>query len=364
MSLHLITSNFFSGIKLFLTITIFLFACGKSNEPVSAQNPVPSPTPIPPTINLPATTFAKGADISWVTHMESQGRKFYNNAGDETDCFALMKSLGMNTIRLRVWVNPNPTWNNTQDVVAKALRAKQANLRVMINFHYSDSWADPGKQTKPSAWSTFGLEALRTAIDSHTKSVLQALKTSGVEPEWVQVGNETNDGMLWPSGRASQGGMAAYAQFVNAGYDAVKSVFPNARVIVHLANGFDNNLYQWNIGGLVSNGAKFDVIGLSLYPTASNWEQRNNQCQSNMTDLVERYNKEVMVVEVGMPWDQPDVCKLFLANIISKTRAIRNNKGIGVLYWEPQSYAQWQGYTLGAFDNSGKPTAALTAFAN
>lgn len=363
MRLYLPNSKSFKALKLYLVLFIFLLACGKSNEPARAQDPAPTPTP-PPILTLPPTTFAKGADISWVTHMEAQGRKFYNAAGAETDCFALMKSLGMNAIRLRVWVNPNPSWNDTQDVVAKALRAKQANLRVMINFHYSDSWADPGKQTKPAAWSTFSVEALRAAIDTHTKAVLQALKTAGVEPEWVQVGNETNDGMLWPNGRASQGGMATYAQFVNVGYDAVKSVFPNARVIVHLSNGFDNSLYQWNIGGLISNGAKFDVVGLSLYPTASNWQQRNNQCQSNMTDLVERYNKEVMIVEVGMPWDQPDVCKLFLTDIISKTRAVRNNKGIGVLYWEPQSYAQWQGYTLGAFDNSGKPTAALAAFAD
>lgn len=364
MMLHLPNKKFLPLFKYFTFVVLLLFSCNKSTETARAQEPIPSPIPAPPSITLPSTTFAKGSDISWVTHMEAQGRKFYNSAGVETDCFSLMKSLGMNTIRLRVWVNPNPSWNDLQDVVTKALRAKQANLRVMINFHYSDSWADPGKQTKPSAWSTLSVEALRAAIDTHTRSVLQALKTAGIEPEWVQVGNETNDGMLWPNGKASQGGMATYAQFVNTGYDAVKSVFPNARVIVHLSNGFDNSLYQWNIGGLISNGAKFDVIGLSLYPNASNWEQRNNQCQSNMTDLVERYNKEVMLVEVGMPWDQPDVCKLFLTDIISKTRAIRNNKGIGVLYWEPQSYAQWQGYTLGAFDNSGKPTIALTAFSN
>jgi arabinogalactan endo-1,4-beta-galactosidase len=342
-----------------IALMAILTACSKSSNP--APTPDPDPTPPP----LPIAVFAKGADISWVTEMEASGRKFFNAAGVETECMALMKSLAMNTIRLRVWVNPNPAWNNTADVVAKAVRAKNEGMRVMINFHYSDSWADPGKQTKPAAWSALGLAALRTELANHTKQVLNALKTAGVTPEWVQVGNETNDGMLWPNGRASlTGGMVNYAQFVTEGYNAVKSVFPTARVIVHLSNGFDNGLYQWNIGGLISNGAKFDVIGLSLYPSPTNWSQLNTQCLANMNDLVNRYKKEVMVLEVGMSWDQPVACRQFLTDLISKVRSVPDNKGIGVLYWEPQSYAQWQGYTLGAFDNSGKPTEALNAFAN
>jgi len=331
-------------------------ACGKKGSTPEPEEPV-----VPP---LPATTFAQGADVSWVTQMEAAGIKWYNAAGTQTECFALMKALGMNTIRLRVWVNPAGGWNNQADVVAKALRAKNAGMRVMINFHYSDTWADPGSQTKPASWTSADIFGLATTLGEHTKSILQALKTAGVTPEWVQVGNETNDGMLWPNGKASSpGGMANYARLVNAGYDAVKSVFPTARVIVHLSNGWDNGLYTWNIGGLISNGAKFDVIGLSLYPTATDWSTRNSQCLANMTDMINRYQKEVMVVEVGMPWDQAAACKAFLTDLISKVKNIPANKGIGVLYWEPQSYANWQGYTLGAFDNSGKPTEAMQAFA-
>ncbi len=296
--------------------------------------------------------------------MESAGKKFYNKAGTETEGMALMKSLGMNIIRLRVWVNPTPSWNNTADVVAKAVRAKNLGLRVMIDFHYSDTWADPGKQTKPAAWATFGLSELKTALANHTTGVLTALKTAGVTPEFVQIGNETNDGMLWPTGKASAtGGMANYAQFVNAGYDAAKAVFPTARVILHLSNGWDNALFTWNIGGLISNGAKFDVIGLSLYPSPTDWASRNAQCLTNMNDMVTRYKKEVMVVEVGMSWDQAAACKSFLTDLITKVKSVSGNKGLGVLYWEPQSYGNWKGYTLGAFDNSGKPTEALDAFA-
>ncbi|MEN9569374.1 MAG: hypothetical protein RL172_605, partial [Bacteroidota bacterium] len=130
------------------------------------------------------------------------------------------------------------------------------------------------------------------------------------------------------------------------------------------SNGWDNDLFKWNIGGLVSNGARFDVIGLSVYPAAGNWPAINNQCLVNMNDMVSRYNKEVMVVEVGMPWDNASASKAFITDIITKVKLVNASKGIGVFYWEPQSYGGWKGYTLGAFDNSGRPTIAMDAFAN
>lgn len=339
------------------TTGIFLFvfllsACNKNTTR-------PGTLPGPPTTPTPAT-FAKGADVGWVTEMEAAGRKFYNSAGAEQDLFLILKNLGMNTIRLRVWVNPANGWNNKTDVVAKALRAKAQGMRIMINFHYSDSWADPGQQTKPAAW-TGNVAALKTSLAAHTTDVLTALKTAGVTPEWVQVGNETNDGMLWPEGKASTN-MANYAQFITAGYDAVKTVFPSAKVIVHLSNGWDNVLFRWSFDGLKNNGGKWDVTGMSMYPSPADWTTKNNQCLANMNDMVSRYGKEVMIVEVGMSWDQPAASNSFIADLITKTKSVTDGKGIGVLYWEPQSYNNWQGYTLGAFDNSGKPTAALNAF--
>ncbi|HEX8315852.1 MAG TPA: glycosyl hydrolase 53 family protein [Flavisolibacter sp.] len=329
-----------------------IVSCKKS----SAPRPDPQPDPSP----VSTSAFAKGADISWATEMESAGRKFYNSAGIEQDIFLIMKNLGMNTIRLRVWVNPANGWNNKADVIAKAVRAKAQGMRILINFHYSDSWADPGKQTKPIVW-TGDVAALKSSVASHTTDVLTALKTAGVTPEWVQVGNETNDGMLWPEGKASTN-MANYAQFINAGYDAVKAVFPDAKVIVHLSNGWDNTLFRWSFDGLKANGAKWDVIGMSIYPSPTDWAAKNTQALANMNDMVSRYGKDVMIVEVGMSWDQPAAANSFLADLITKTKSVAGNKGVGVLYWEPQAYNNWQGYTLGAFDNSGKPTAALNAF--
>jgi arabinogalactan endo-1,4-beta-galactosidase len=334
-------------------IIVFLIilssACSKKS---SRPGPPPGPA-----------NFAKGADISWVTEMEAAGRKFYTSAGQEKECMDLMKSLGMNTIRLRVWVNPTPAYNGTADVVAKAVRAKNLGMRIMIDFHYSDTWADPGHQNKPAAWAAQDLATLKTSLAAHTTAVLTELKNNNVTPEWVQVGNETNDGMLWPEGRASTN-MANFAQLINAGYDAVKAVFPSAKVIVHVSNGFDNTLFRWLFDNLKNNGGKFDVIGMSLYPSPANWQTMNTNCLVNMNDMVVRYGKEVMVVEVGMSWDKPSECGSFLSDLITKTKSVTNGKGLGVLYWEPQAYNNWNGYTLGAFDNAGKPTTALSVFAN
>lgn len=335
------------GLVVLLVIT--LLACKKSER--RGDNP-PPPTPF---------DFAKGADISWLTQMEAEGRKFYNAGGTEMECLALMKSLGMNTVRLRVWVNPSPAWNNTSDVVVKAVRAKNLGLRIMIDFHYSDWWADPGKQTKPAAWAALDFASLKTSLANHTIAVLTELKNNSITPEWVQVGNETNNGMLWPEGKASVS-MGSFTQLVNSGYDAVKSVFAYAKVIVHISNGYDNSLFRWIFDGLKTNGGKYDVIGMSLYPTSANWSSLNAQCLVNMNDMVSRYGKEVMVVEVGMPWDSPNECNSFLTDLIGKVKSVNSAKGLGVLYWEPQAYNNWQGYTLGAFDNTGKPTIALKAF--
>jgi arabinogalactan endo-1,4-beta-galactosidase len=336
-------------LKLCCLVVCFAFSCKKSNTP----NPVP-----PPPVN---TNFVKGADVGWVTEMEGAGRKFYNSAGTEKECMQLLKDLGMNAIRLRVWVNPANGWNNTADVVAKAVRAKNLGMKLMIDFHYSDTWADPGHQTKPAAWVGQDLATLKQSIANHTTAVLSALKASGVTPTWVQVGNETNDGMLWPDGKASVN-MANFAQLVIAGYNAVKAVDASIKVIVHISNGYDNNLFRWIFDGLKNNGAQWDIIGMSLYPTTSNWSTLNGQCLTNMNDMVSRYDKDVMVVEVGMSWDQAATCNSFLADLITKVKSVTGGRGLGVLYWEPEAYNNWQGYTLGAFDNSGKPTAALNAF--
>ncbi|MBN8835994.1 MAG: glycosyl hydrolase 53 family protein [Sphingobacteriia bacterium] len=326
---------------------IACYACSKNSTAQQAGNA--------------AGNYVKGADISWVTQMEASGIKFYDNNGVQQDCFALMKSVGMNAIRLRVWVNPTDGWCNTSDVVAKAIRAKNAGMKILLDFHYSDWWADPGKQNKPASWASQTISQLQASIYNHTQSVLQAMQAQNVLPDWVQVGNEVDNGMLWPDGQASIN-MPNFASFIQSGYNAVKAINNNIQVIVHVSNGYNNDLFRWIFDGLKANNTNWDIIGMSLYPSVSDWQTKNTQCLNNMNDMVARYGKKVMICEVGMPWDQAQTCKSFISDLIAKNKSLPNNMGIGVFYWEPECYNNWQGYTLGAFDNTGKPTAALDAF--
>lgn len=341
---------------------LWMSACSKKNESLSSEKTevlqARAATNVTARLN---NGFAKGADVGWLTQMEAAGIKFYNNSGVEQDLFTILADKGVNSIRLRVWVNPVDGWNNQADVVAKAVRAKNAGMRVMIDFHYSDSWADPGKQFKPAAWNGHTIDQLYTDVYQHTLNVLTSIKNAGVTPEWVQVGNETNNGMLWEEGRASAN-MRNFAWLVTSGHNAVKAVFPSTKTIVHLSNGYDNGLFRWIFDGLKNNGGQYDVIGMSLYPEPTGWQKLNKQCLSNMNDMVARYGKEVMVVEVGMAVASANACNSFLTDIITKVNSVSGAKGIGVFYWEPQAYNDWQGYRKGAFDNSGRPTVAMDAF--
>src|SRR5664279_5608595 len=321
---------------------LFLMAgCSKNSSPASPPTDTTT-TPVDTITHKPVpASFAKGADISWLTQMESSGYAFYDSTGKKMDCMMLLKSLGFNSIRLRAWVNPSDGWCNTADLVAKGIRANNMGFKILVDFHYSDVWADPGHQAKPLAWAGLDFTSLTDSVYSYTHHVLDTLKSNGINPVWVQVGNETNDGMLWEDGRASTN-MSQFAALINAGYSAVKSVNDSIKVIVHISNGYDNTLFRWMFDGLIANGASFDIIGMSLYPTSSNWSSLDAQCLTNMNDMVSRYGKSVMISEIGMDVTAASSCRSFIADIISKTNSLPNGKGLGVFYWEPESY-NWQG---------------------
>jgi arabinogalactan endo-1,4-beta-galactosidase len=152
--------------------------------------------------------------------------------------------------------------------------------------------------------------------------------------------------------------MANFAALVGSGYAAVKSVFPSCKVVVHLANGYDNATYRWLFDGLKAAGAKWDVIGMSLYPSTTDYTTLDAQCLSNMQDMISRYGSQVMICEVGMEADAPATTEAFLEDIIAKVKSVG---GLGVFYWEPEAY-NWMSYGLGAFGNNGEPTQALDAF--
>ncbi len=253
---------------------------------------------------------------------------------------------------------------NKKDVANLAHLQTVWVLKVMIDFHYSDYWADPGKQNKPAAWVGHTLSQLLTDIYNHTYDILDTLKSLGVIPVWVQIGNEVNDGMLWEDGRASKN-MNNFAAMINSGYDAVKAVDSTIQVIVHLSNGHDDGLYRWMFDGLKNNGAKWDVIGMSVYPYWANWPNGlpwavdDSLALITMKDMIARYNTKVMVCETGYLYNQPVEANHFLLDLIEKTKSVG---GLGVFYWEPECY-NWQNYQLGAWDPVTKePTAALDAF--
>lgn len=310
--------------------------------------------------------IAKGADISWMTEMESDGYSWKDNDGNTKELMLLLKEYDLDAVRLRVWVDPSVSgangWCDIDDLVKKAELADAQNMNILICIHYSDWWADPGQQTKPAAWAGYSVAQLETAVANHTTAILSALQAKGITPKWVQIGNETNDGMLWPLGKASAGGFANYAKFVNTGLNAVKNYNTNIKTMLHIASGNDNSLFKWNIDGLINNGlqtTKLDIIGMSLYPDAGNWKTMVDATYDNMLDLKSRYNKDVMMAEVGFSNNQASISHQFLTYMIEKTKQA---KGVGVFYWEPIAHGNFTSYSKGAWDANGSPSIAMDAF--
>lgn len=341
--------------------------------------------------------FWLGADISWITEMEANGHKFYNKNGEERECTALMKEMGLNAVRLRVWVDPSAhgNWCNKEDLLVKCQRAKELGMAIMVDFHYSDWWADPNKQNIPASWSGHSYEEMKQDLANHTIEVLQYLKDNGIEPKWIQVGNETRFGFLW-SVKSNEWGWPEvdengnttitesmghainnpeqYAGFFATGYDACKQVFPNAIVIAHLDNGFDQELYDWNLGILKDNGAKWDMIGMSLYPYwameggyRDDAETTITDCIANIRHVSEKFDCDVMIVETGFYVDEenPEILeqgRQQLARVIRESINETNGRCKGVFYWEPECKPSQ--YRLGAFTEDGHPTVIMDAFSN
>ncbi len=313
----------------------------------------------------PETEFWLGADISGTTELEARGIYSYNAQGERTENTLLMKQLGIDAVRLRVWVDPKDGFSSKEDVLVMARRAKEHGMALMIDFHYSDWWADPGKQNIPAAWQGMTYEQMKGALASHTRETLALLKQNGIDVKWVQVGNETSNGFLWPTGHAAEH-MDQYAGLTAAGYDAVKQVYPNATVIVHLDNGYDNKLYNWIFDGLKANGGKWDMIGMSLYPywaQQSHPEQDEDQtlalCIDNINKVAQKYGCDVMIVETGVEASKPEPGRAFMRKLFDAALTQTNGRCKGVFYWAPECCHG--GYSLGAFQND-RPTVIMDAF--
>ena len=350
-----------------------LFAC--EENPYGPTGHVPDTQKPKPEKPLEAASYAKGADISWITQMESDGQKFYTSAGKEMECTALMKELGFNSIRLRVWVDPDGGWCGKDDVLVKAKRAQELGMRIMIDFHYSDSWADPSKQITPAAWAAYDMEQMVEAVGAHTTEVLQLLKDNGVSVEWVQTGNEVNGGMLHPLGKVEGRTHENFIRLARAGRVAARKVYPDVKTILHISNGHDEGLFDWFFNLMKLGAADYDIIGMSLYPAWwenngwCDWKVNADKCLNNIKSMSSKYGKPVMLCEFGMPVWEPQTSKDAVKYMLEETQKIE--QCLGLFWWEPQtdgswkpsSYAAlgWNAYDKGAFKN-GQATIALDPF--
>ena len=315
-----------------------------------------------------------GGDISGTTSDEARGIFSADTSGMVTENTQLMKNYGMDAVRLRVWVNPKDGWSSKEDVLTMAKRAKELGMEIMIDFHYSDWWADPGKQNIPAAWVDFDLPQMKEALANHTKETLQLLKDNDINVRWVQVGNETRDGMLWPMGQLSKGNFKNYAELSQAGYDAVKEIYPEAKVIVHIDNGFDNEVYNYIFDGLKENNSKWDIIGMSVYPYWAMEAGREPDADSTLKDaaenirlLKEKYGSEIMITEVGVESEKPEEGEAIMNQLFDLVINDVDGACTGVFYWAPESfrttdfYGNKHGYALGAFQNA-RPTKIMDSF--
>ncbi len=316
--------------------------------------------------------YVKGADVGFLTGQERHGVKFHDRNGRERECLELLKNdYQMSAIRMRVWVNPRGGSCDKNELLAMARRVKALGMQLMVDFHYSDSWADPAKQPIPKAWEGHTYKQMKRDLAQHTIEVLTLLKENDIEPRWVQVGNETANGLLWPMGHIEKN-PKQYAGFIRAGYDAVKKVFPKAIVIVHLDRGHKQSLYDWNLDIVRKYGGRWDMIGMSLYPY---WAMEGHpelkaddiitDCMSNIRHVSEKYKCDVMIVETGFEVDEQHPEKMEegrrqLTRVIKEARSMTNGRCRGVFYWEPQCLPG--GYKLGAFDHNAAPTAIMEAF--
>ena len=248
--------------------------------------------------------FIHGMDISSMDEVVGLGGKYYDK-GEERELTDILKSYGVNYIRLRLWLNPytqegasyGAGANDLNTTLRMIKRVKAAGFKYLLDFHYSDFWTDPGKQIKPKIWKDYGPAELEVALYEYTKETLLGLKAEGCLPDMVQVGNEITNGILWPEGQVSE--FEQLTRFISAGIRGVRKVSRDIPVMLHLDQGNKHKLYQeWFDNYKELGGEEFDIIGLSYYPV---WNGRIKGLIENMNALADRYGKRMIVVEVSQP---------------------------------------------------------------
>ena len=296
--------------------------------------------------------FIIGADISWVQQQEAEGKR-WSDEGVEKDILTIHKDHGFNWIRLRVFVNPKAEGGYSKEgycdlahTLKMARRVKAADMGLLLDFHYSDTWADPGHQRKPAAWTDLHGADLEKAVHEHTRDVMTALKKQGTVPDMVQIGNEISNGMLWPDGKMWETGKwDVFCGLIRAGIAGAKEVDPSVKTMVHLAWGGQNAKSRAFLDKALAHGVEFDILGQSYYPK---WHGTLEELKANLTDLAQRYKQPIIVVEYSVP---------NIREINDIVRGLPNDKNLGTFIWEP---TKWRGGAL--FDVKGNTKPEINVY--
>jgi Arabinogalactan endo-1,4-beta-galactosidase len=344
------------------------------------------------------TTFLKGADISFVDEIESEGGAYFEN-GQRRDVLDILKDSGINSARLRLWNEPAFDYNNLAKTLKMARRIKDKGLHFLLDFHYSDYWADPGKQTMPKAWAGLAHDEIADALRRFTCDAVQKLKEQGTPPDMVQIGNEITNGMVWNDGRVdgewdTDEQWRKLADLIEAGVRGVEDAMDGpgqVPIMIHIDRGGDNKGSRSFYDRLSSMNVEYDMIGLSYY---SWWHGTLEELRHNLDDLAERYGKDIVIVEAAYPWTMtppdeqplifnredwlypgypasPEGQAAWLRNLMDVIRATPGNRGKGIYYWEPcwipskphwsvGHENNWSNLTL--FSYSGNKLPSLDAF--
>lgn len=337
--------------------------------------------------------FIKGVDLSVLLEIEEHGGIFKEN-GIPKDALQIFKDHGINFIRLRLWHTPANGYDNLDKTLLMASRIKTLGLKFLLDLHYSDTWADPGQQTKPAAWENLSFQALKDSVYQYTYSVITVFKNQNTLPDMVQIGNEITCGMLWNDGCVcdqfnTPQQWVQLAELIQEGISGVsESLDPGdtVKIMIHIDRGGDNNGSQWFFNHLLAQNVDFDIIGLSYYPW---WQGTLSDLEFNTHDLAQRYGKEIILVETAYPWTLDwydntqnivgDPNQLlpgypatvegqtgFLSDVIDLVRNIPDNKGSGLFYWAPEWIfvptlgSPWENVTL--FDFTGELLNSISVF--
>jgi arabinogalactan endo-1,4-beta-galactosidase len=293
-----------------------------------------------------ASDYAIGADLSFLKQAEDRGTVF-KDQGQATPGLRIFKDHGYNWIRLRLFHTPTQLPNSLPYTIALAKQARGLGFKFLLNYHYSDTWADPGKQFIPAAWKGKSHEELVQAVFDYTRDTIRAFREAGALPDMVQIGNEVIAGMLWPDGRLP-GHWDHFADLVKAGIKGVEAGHgdgPRPRIMIHIDRGADKPGTKAFLDKLHTFGVEYDVIGQSYYPW---WHGTLLDLRENLDFMATQYQKDIMLVEVAYCWrpteyrsklapfpETPEGQKEFLDEVNRIALETRGHRCIGVFWWEP-----------------------------